>query len=196
MDHSFSDNDRVTARYLFNSGNTGVTSAYTNPAADPTGYILAHQQYIYSFWTHIFGPTLVNDVRFNYGNRVAHTLTLGVGSDAVQNIGLKGVSNNAFPNIAPAGYSQLGSTNQERRQYPIQNYQYVDNLSGSSDGMRLSSASRPASLWIMRPIFPLPPALSHLQRCLPVRQATPPRAMDLRPCCSGFPPPSPNRKLT
>jgi hypothetical protein len=129
VDHSFSDNDRVTARYLFNSGNSSVTSAYTNPAADPTGYILAHQQYIYSFWTHIFGPTLVNDVRFNYGNRVAHALTLGVGSDAVQAIGLKGVSNNAFPNIAPAGYSQLGSTNQERRQYPIQNYQYVDNLS-------------------------------------------------------------------
>ncbi|MDQ1473701.1 MAG: hypothetical protein QOJ99_5181, partial [Bryobacterales bacterium] len=129
VDHVFSDKDRVTARYLFNSGNNDNASAYTNAAADPTGYILAHQQYIYAFWTHVFGPTLVNDARFNYGNRIAHALTLGVGSNAVEALGLSGVSNLAFPNFAPAGYSALGSTAQERRQYPIQNYQYVDNLS-------------------------------------------------------------------
>ncbi len=129
VDHVFSEKDRVTARYLYNSGNNDNTSAYTNAAADPTGFNEAHQQYIYSFWTHVFGPTLVNDLRFNYGNRIAHALTLGVGSGAVTALGLNGVSDNAFPNFAPAGYSALGSTNQERRQYPIQNFQYVDNLS-------------------------------------------------------------------
>jgi hypothetical protein len=129
VDHVFNDKDRVTARYLFNSGNNNNASAYTNPAADPTSYNLAHQQYIYSFWTHVFGPTLVNDARFNYGNRIAHALTLGVGSRAVEALGLTGVSDNAFPSFAAAGYSSLGSTGQERRQYPIQNFQYVDNLS-------------------------------------------------------------------
>jgi hypothetical protein len=129
VDHAFSERDRVMARYLYNSGNNDNTSAFTNPAADPTGYILAHQQYIYSNWVHVFGPALVNDARFNYGNRVAHALTLGVGSGATQKLGLTGVSDNAFPNIAPAGYKALGSTNQERRQYPIQNYEYVDNIS-------------------------------------------------------------------
>ncbi|HKD09410.1 MAG TPA: hypothetical protein VKB79_26130 [Bryobacteraceae bacterium] len=129
LDHQFSEKDRLTARYLYNSGNNDNLSAYTNPAADPTGYIIAHQQYIYVLSTHVFGPTLVNDARFNYGNRVAHALTLGVGSKSVEDLGLIGVSDNAFPNFAPAGYSALGSTNQDRRQYPIQNYQYVDNLS-------------------------------------------------------------------
>jgi hypothetical protein len=129
VDHVFSEKDRTTVRYLFNSGNNDNTSAYTNAAADPTGYILAHQQYIYAYWTHVFGPSLVNDLRFNYGNRIAHALTQGVGSNAIQELGLTGVSDNAFPNLAPAGYSALGSTNQDRRQYPIQNYQFVDNLS-------------------------------------------------------------------
>jgi hypothetical protein len=129
VDHSFSDNDRATFRYLYNSGNNDNRSAYTNPAADPNVYNIAHQQYVYTFWTHIFSPTLVNDVRFNYGNRIAHALTLGVGSNAIDDIGLTGVSNNAFPNIAAAGYSALGATNQERRQYPIQNFQYLDNAS-------------------------------------------------------------------
>jgi len=129
VDQVFSEKDRATVRYLYNSGNNDNTSAYTNPAADPTGYILAHQQYIYAYWTHILGPSAVNDVRFNYGNRIAHALTLGVGSNAVGQLGLNGVSDNAFPNIAPAGFTALGSTNQDRRQYPIQNYQFVDNFS-------------------------------------------------------------------
>jgi hypothetical protein len=129
VDHVFNEKDRATARYLYNSGNNNNVSAYTNAAADPTGYILAHQQYIYSDWTHVFGPTLVNDAIFNYGNRVAHALTQGVGGNAIQDIRLAGVSNNAFPYVTAAGYSPLGSQNQERRQYPIQNYQYVDNIS-------------------------------------------------------------------
>jgi hypothetical protein len=56
-------------------------------------------------------------------------LTLGVGSNALTTAGLQGIDSTAFPNLAAAGYSALGSTNQERRQYPIQNYQYVDNVS-------------------------------------------------------------------
>ncbi len=71
----------------------------------------------------------MNDLRFNYGNRIAHSLTLGVGSDAVQNLGLTGVSNNAFPQIVAAGFATIGSNAQERRQYPIQNLQFVEDVS-------------------------------------------------------------------
>jgi hypothetical protein len=129
VDHAFSEKDRLTSRYLYNSGNNDNTSAYTIAAADPTGYNLAHQQYIFANWIHVFGPAVVNDVRLNYGNRVAHALTQGVGSNALQAAGLTGISSTAFPNVAAAGYAALGSTNQERRQYPIQNYQFVDNVS-------------------------------------------------------------------
>ncbi len=45
VDHSFSDKDRLMGRYIYNSGNNDVLSAYSLKAADPTAYILAHQQY-------------------------------------------------------------------------------------------------------------------------------------------------------
>ncbi len=59
----------------------------------------------------------------------AHSTTLGVGSNAVQSLGLAGVSPNAFPQIVASGFATLGSNAQERRQYPIQNLQFVNDLS-------------------------------------------------------------------
>lgn len=130
VDHTFSEKDRLTGRYLYNSGNNDVKGPYPlGDVANPTAFILAHQRYVYANEIHIFSAAIVNDLRFNYGNRVAHSLTRGVGSNSPQALGLTGVSDNAFPNFAPAGFSPLGSTGQDRRQYPIQNFQYVDNLS-------------------------------------------------------------------
>jgi hypothetical protein len=60
---------------------------------------------------------------------VAHQTTLGVGGDYPQKLGLTGVQDNAFPQFSPAGFSALGSGSQERRQYPIDQHQFVDNFS-------------------------------------------------------------------
>ena len=69
-------------------------------------------------------------MRFNYGYRVAPAKTNGVGSNAVQAIGLPGVSNNAFPQlVVNSGYTTIGSASQERDQFPIQNMQFVDTFS-------------------------------------------------------------------
>ncbi len=130
IDHVFSEKDRLTGRYLYNQDLPSVKGPYgPNDAGDPTAYTNAKQQYIYADEIHVLNPTTVNDLRFTYGYRLAPALTNGVGSNAVQAIGLPGVSDNAFPHLAPAGFSALGSTSQERDQFPIQNLQIVDNFS-------------------------------------------------------------------
>ncbi len=130
IDHVFSEKDRITGRYLFNQDYPTVHGPYgPNDAGDPTAYTNARQQYVYANEIHIFDPSTVNDVRFTFGYRGAPAFTNGVGSKAIEAIGLPGVSDNAFPHLAPAGFSALGSTSQERDQLPIENLQLVDNFS-------------------------------------------------------------------
>jgi hypothetical protein len=130
VDHVFSEKDRLTGRYIFNEDLPHIYGPYgPNDAGDPTAVTLAKQQYVYADEIHVLNSATVNDLRFNYGYRVAHAITNGVGSNAVTAMGLTGVSNNAFPHIAPAGFTAIGSTSQERQQYPIQNLQMMDNFS-------------------------------------------------------------------
>ncbi|MGH9665588.1 MAG: hypothetical protein ACRD9L_14280, partial [Bryobacteraceae bacterium] len=89
----------------------------------------SHVSIYHAAWTHVFGPAKVNDLRFEYGNRLNHTQVAGTGQDYAAKLGLQRVPANAFPNFAPAGYTGLGSTGQERRQYPIVQYQLVDDYS-------------------------------------------------------------------
>jgi hypothetical protein len=130
IDHTFGVNDRLTGRFLYNYDNNNDTSVYPTPAADPTGYAEDWQQFYYADWTHTVTPSQINDFRFTFENRLNHSLTFGIGGDWPSKLGITGLdSNNAFPNVAPAGYSALGSTSQERQQFPIRSYQWVDNYS-------------------------------------------------------------------
>ena len=129
VDHSFRDNDRVTVRYIFDGLNPTPTSIYTDPAADPATFSLAHLNLYHGAWTHIFGSTKVNDLRFEYSDRYNHTAVNDTGENFVAKIGLQGVPSDVFPNFAPSGYSALGSTAADRRQYPITQYQLVDDYS-------------------------------------------------------------------
>lgn len=130
VDHVFREADRMTGRYMYNADLGKALGPYPlNDVADPTSTIDASQKYVYVNEIHILNPTTVNEFRFNYGYRVAHARTNGVGSGAVKTLGLTGVDDNAFPNFAPAGFSAWGATAQERRQYPIKNLQFVESLS-------------------------------------------------------------------
>ena len=74
-------------------------------------------------------PTSVNDFRFTYLYRKFHNISEGLGGNYPEKLGLNGVPNNAFPQIVPAGFSNLGTNAQERQQYPIVQDQIVDNFS-------------------------------------------------------------------
>jgi hypothetical protein len=129
IDHTFGAKDRITGRYMFNRDNTNVISPFPDPGPDPTTFNDANQKSGVVDWIHSINPSTVNDFRVNIASRVAHAMSAGVGGGYPEKLGLKGVSNNAFPNIQTAGMTAMGNTNQERQQYPIDQQQFVENIS-------------------------------------------------------------------
>lgn len=129
VDHSFSDKDKINVRYLYNSDDLGFTSVFPNIAAETNQPAFRHQNYFYGGWTHVFGTTVINELRYTYSNRINHQISFGVGEPWPSRLGLKGVPDEAFPQISAAGVTALGSGNHERAQLPIQQHQFVNNLS-------------------------------------------------------------------
>jgi hypothetical protein len=129
IDHNLSSRDRVNARYIYNSDIVYNTSVYPNPVADNNNTQDRHQQFWYGAWTRTVSPTVVNDLRITYGTRINHTRSPGLGGNWASQLGLKGAPDGAFPYFAPAGFATIGSNANERQQYPIQQYQLVEDLS-------------------------------------------------------------------
>jgi len=129
VDYNLSERNRITGRYIYNGGGSSETSVFADPGADPRNTAENQQQYTYSSWNRTINPTTVNDLRFTYLYRKFHNISSALGGDYPDKLGLKGVPNNAFPQIVPAGFSNLGTNAQERQQYPIVQHQIVDNLS-------------------------------------------------------------------
>jgi hypothetical protein len=129
VDHSFSDKHKIMGRYIYDIEAPTPTSIYMEQAADPTGFSEVHVNIFHGSWIYVMSPTLVNDMRFEYSNRLSHAETFGLGQDWAAKLGIPNLPNNAFPQFSPSGYSNLGSSSQERRQYPIIQHQFIDNLS-------------------------------------------------------------------
>ena len=146
VDHNFGTKDKISGRYLYNSDNSANTSVFPDAAADTRADAIRHQQYWYGSWTHILSPSLINDFRFTYANRINHALTKGLGGKYPEKLGIDGVPDNAFPQFTAAGLSALGSNQQERRQYPIEQYQIVNNASWvrGKHSFKFGGEARPA----------------------------------------------------
>ncbi len=129
VDHNFTERDKINVRYLYNSDNLDFTSVFPDPGADTLGLALRHQNYYYFGYTRVFSQTVINEFRYTYSNRVNHAKSLGLGGPWASRLGLQGVPDGAFPQITVAGVTALGSGNHERRQFPIQQHQFVNNLS-------------------------------------------------------------------
>lgn len=128
VDHTLGANDKISGRYLYNSDNRFPTSVFAEPAADTLDDALRHQHYFYAGYTRSFGSAMVNELRYTYANRINHTRSLGLGGGWPARLGLRGVSDEAFPRFAIAGIAALGAANHERRQFPIEQHQLVDTL--------------------------------------------------------------------
>ena len=129
VDHNLGRNDKISGRYLYNSDNRVPTSVFAEPAGDTLDDALRHQHFFYGSYTRTFGAATVNELRYTYGNRINHTRALGLGGGWPSRLGLRGVSDEAFPRFTIAGIAALGAANHERRQLPIQQHQLVDTLS-------------------------------------------------------------------
>jgi hypothetical protein len=130
IDHTFSDKDRISGRYLHVAGGNTIIGVYpNNNAADPTAPSDNKVQFINADWTRVISSSQVNNLRFTFNDRLFHSLSAGLGGDYPSKLGLKGVSDDAFPTIAANGFVTLGAATQERRQFPIRQQQYIDNYS-------------------------------------------------------------------
>lgn len=129
VDYNLGAKDKLTGRYIYNSDDVLNTSVFPEPGTETNNDNKRHQQFWYGSWTRVFTGSLVNELRFTYGNRVNHAYAKGLGGNWPSKIGIKGVPDDAFPRIAATGFTDFGSNNQERRQFPIQQYQMVNNFS-------------------------------------------------------------------
>jgi Carboxypeptidase regulatory-like domain len=148
LDHQFSTNDHVTARYYINDAATNNSGTYGIPAADPLADITdVRIQSLLGAYTHTLSGTLTNDFRFTYLRRKFVDTRPGFGDNLAKSIGLNGVSDAAFPAFTipgygvPAGFvagnvtvpstgAALGNpTAVYRFQSPIVDQQFLDALS-------------------------------------------------------------------
>ncbi len=125
-DINVTERDRLSLRYLYNSDNLDYTTYLADIAADPRSPALRHQNFFYGSYTRVFTPALLTEFRFNYGNRINWARSYGLDGGWPTKLGLKGVPDDAFPAFAVTGFQQLGATAQERRQFPIQQFQWTN----------------------------------------------------------------------
>ena len=129
LDHNLNDRNRLMARHLRADSTALPSSVYPTPAADSNRLAEGGHRYWFGSWTRIVSPNAINELRLTYETKFWHVRPLGSGEAWPSHLGLNGVSDEFFPNVAPAGYAQLGSSNQERRQFPVRQAQLVDSLS-------------------------------------------------------------------
>jgi hypothetical protein len=105
LDHYFSSSDTVTARYYINDASTNNSGTYGIPSSDPLADItdVRVQSFLIAH-THTFGPTLANDLRYTYLRRKFLDTRPGFGENLAGAIGLKGVTDAAFPAFTIPGY--------------------------------------------------------------------------------------------
>ncbi|HEY1340311.1 MAG TPA: carboxypeptidase regulatory-like domain-containing protein [Bryobacteraceae bacterium] len=109
LDHQFRAADVVTARYYINDANTNNGGTYGIPVADPLADITdVRVQSLLGAYTHIFSPSVTNDLRFTYLRRKFIDTRPGFGENLAAKIGLAGVSDAAFPAFTIPGYGVPG----------------------------------------------------------------------------------------
>jgi hypothetical protein len=130
VDHQIRSNDRASFRFILHNFPTSTSATYPTAAADPTAVVNRRRAYS-ALWeeVHNFSSTLINDVRFEWQPRYFFNLSLGLDQGWPSKLGLKGVSDRAFPRVTNAGYAALGPGTQERIQTPIHDTDVVDTLS-------------------------------------------------------------------
>ena len=79
-------------------------------------------------WFRNFTPTLINEARYMYGNRLFKNIPNSFGSKVNGSLNVAGVDPTLFPTITVTGVSQLGAGSHGRLQTPILTQQFTDLL--------------------------------------------------------------------
>ncbi|MDZ7639117.1 MAG: carboxypeptidase regulatory-like domain-containing protein [Bryobacterales bacterium] len=130
IDHVFTERDRVSGRIVVHDFPTFSTAVFPVTGSDPNAN--SQERRAYSFLTeylHQFTPTLINNLRVNIQPRRFHFQSAGLGEGWPTQLGLRGVSDRAFPRVNTTGYTAMGNTNHERLQTPIWDHHIVNSVS-------------------------------------------------------------------
>ncbi len=127
MDHAFYQNHRLYGRYLTNSRQYNDQGPIF-----PTPGVDSHHQRAdngYHNWSvtyqHNWNPTMIGEFRWQWDWRKFHNYGGGLGLGQAAKAGVKGTNPLYFPRVNITGVYPLGSSEQERKQFPIRG----DNLS-------------------------------------------------------------------
>ena len=148
VDHHAGTDDWLTVRYYINNSGTNVTGSYPDAVADPLAASSSVRvQNLMGAHTHVFTADVVNELRVTYLRRKFIDQRPALGSNPAAALGLRGVSDQAFPVFNIPGYgsststagsasgqvatSALGSANVSRFQTPILDTQVLDSVSVS-----------------------------------------------------------------
>ena len=128
VDHAVSDSNRLFFRFVFNNDPYTWTSVYPfgGVGDDQSPFSPDRDQKTLMFKdTHTVSPNLITDVSYSFSDRFWYADSAGLGSGVVDEIGLKGVSNEAFPALRGTGMTNLGDS-RERFQKPIRQHQITN----------------------------------------------------------------------
>jgi Carboxypeptidase regulatory-like domain len=128
VDHVLSDKDKVYARYIFNEDPLSNTTVLPDPRTNTRNFSDRFQHNILGTWSRTLSPRWLNELRYTFATRRFHNRSEGLEGNWDQELGLSGISGEAFPQFTVAGIATLGSGTHERRQFPIRQHQVIESV--------------------------------------------------------------------
>ena len=104
VDHQLRQSDQLTARYYINDAGIENKGSFGIPESDPNAnFTDVRVQSILGSHTHIFSPSLVNDLKVTFFQRRFVDNRYGAEEDLAAAIGLRGVSKRRIPEFRDSG---------------------------------------------------------------------------------------------
>lgn len=127
-DQNMGENDRLSVRFMHVEAPQNIPAVYPNEFADPRAGIRENRHHNTTVnWIHNFSPTMINEFRFNWGDRLHINRSAARNSGKNGEFGIAGVNPESFARIGVNGLTQLVPGNQERIQTPIRTIEVVQN---------------------------------------------------------------------
>lgn len=122
LDHRFSSQDSLAFRYQFRLANNTTPFAATGFGPWPT-YVHDPRQLAGVDWTHMFGPTLIMEVRAGFNRNATEEREKFQGQSIAQELGITGTTNDpllmGWPRITVQDYFALGSDPAQPAHYHV-----------------------------------------------------------------------------
>ncbi len=128
VDHNIGDNDRISGRFMHVKAPQNIPGVYPEDFADPrAGQRFNRHHNTTVNWIHNFSPTVINEFRFNWGDRLHINRSAARFSGKNGEFGIQGVNPESFARFNVNGLTSLVPGNQERIQTPIRTIELNQN---------------------------------------------------------------------